>query len=92
MYPVGAPFWKLAARAGVPMKFRVDLRRDEDAGVFIATSPALRGLVVESESMDDLFKDLQDCVDMLLHEQLKTQPKVLPRADISLNLGHCMAA
>ena len=55
---------------GGQMSLRIDLQRDDEAGVFVATSPDLRGLVVESPSLDVLVKDLTECVDMLMCETL----------------------
>lgn len=80
MYRVGFPGWKLAARLGVPLLLRIDVTHDDDVGVFTATSPDLRGLVAESVSREVLFKDVYDCVDMLLEEQLKHIPKKRPLA------------
>ena len=91
-YRVGLPFWKVVARSGGQMSLRIDLQRDDEAGVFIATSPDLRGLVVESASLDVLVKDLPECVDMLMCEILREAPKHAPRADLRLNLEHCLAA
>ena len=78
MYRVGFPGWKLAARLGVPLMFRVDVHHDPEAGVFIATSEDLRGLVVEATSKDELISTVYDCVDMLLVDQLKRSPKAKP--------------
>lgn len=80
MYRVGFPGWKLAARLNVPLLLRVDVARDQGAGVFIATSPDLRGLVVEASSTEELFKEVYGCVDMLMEEQLKQPPKHRPAA------------
>ena len=91
-YRVGLPLWKLVARRGGQMSLRIDLQRDDEAGVFVATSPDLRGLVVESASLDALVKDLPECVDMLMHEILHEVPKHTPRADLRMNLDHCHAA
>lgn len=78
MYRVGLPFWKVAARMGVPMLVRVDVVRDSEADVYVATSPDLRGLVAEAKTKDDLIHAVYDCTDMLieeaLHSPLKTKP------------------
>lgn len=78
MYRVGFPGWKLAARLGVPLMFRVDVHHDSDARVFIATSEDLRGLVVEAATKDELISSVYDCVDMLMVEQLKRSAKAKP--------------
>jgi hypothetical protein len=80
MYRVGFPFWKVAARFNVPLLLRVDVVQDRDAGVLVATSPDLRGLVVEAKDVQELMKEVYGCVDMLLEEQLKHPPKNRPMA------------
>jgi hypothetical protein len=80
MYRVGFPFWKLAARLNVPLLLRVDVMHDQDAGVFIATSPDLKGLVVEAKDPGALVAEVYGCVDMLMEELLKHPPKTRPAA------------
>ena len=70
MYRVGFPLWKVAARLGVPMLIKVQIARDDEAGVFIATSPDLAGLVAEAPTIDELMLGFQDCVDMLMEQHL----------------------
>jgi len=80
MYRVGFPGWKIAARLNIPLLLRIDVLRDAEAGVFVARSPDLQGLVVESESLESLMKDTYDCIDMLMEEQLKRAPRHRPAA------------
>lgn len=68
MYRVGFPFWKNIARAGLPVSLRVEVMFDEEARVFIATSPDLRGLVVEAASVGDLVRETNGAIDMLMEE------------------------
>lgn len=75
MYRVGFPFWKLLARLGVPMLLRVEVLHDKEAGVFVARSPDLHGLVAEAASAEELFPAVYECADMLLEEALKQPPK-----------------
>ena len=75
MYRVGFPGWKIAARLGVPMLVRIDVVRDLDANVLVATSPDLHGLVVEAKTVADLMRDAYDCIDMLMEEALHQPPK-----------------
>lgn len=70
MYRVGLPFWKFLARCGVPMHLRVIVQHDAESSVFVATSPDLKGLVVEAETMDELVIETRDVIDMLLDEHL----------------------
>ena len=70
MYKIGHPFWKVAARFGVRITIPVDVERDEVSGVFIATSPLLRGLVVEAQTWDELLVEVEDVASMLMEEQI----------------------
>ena len=74
------PFWKFAARHGVPLLFRVEVIRDEEAGVYIATSPDLPGLVVEAETKDRLLSECLTCADALIEDGLKEKLKRPPMA------------
>jgi Domain of unknown function (DUF1902) len=80
MYRVGFPGWKLAARLGVPLLVKIDVIRDAEAAVFIATSADLAGLVVEASDLDQLMPEVYGCVAMLLEDQLKHPPKSKPVA------------
>ena len=80
MYRVGFPGWKIAARLGVPLLVKIEVLHDKQAKVFVATSRDLAGLVVEVKTIDQLFPEVYDCVDMLLCEQLKRAPKSKPVA------------
>lgn len=65
-YPVGYPLWRLFARLGFTLKIRVDIVRDPEAGVFVATSRDLQGLVCESETLDSLRNDIRRATNALL--------------------------
>ena len=80
MYRVGFPGWKLAARIGVPLLLRIEVIRDHEAGVFVATSPDLDGLVAEAKTADELVRAVYDCTDMLLEYALHRPPKARPLA------------
>ena len=68
MYRIGLPGWKLAARFGVRLLLRVQVIRDDVAGVLVATSPDLPGLVVEAKSSGELIQCVYDCADLLIDE------------------------
>ena len=78
MYRVGNPFWRFLAKLGMPLIVRVDVLFDQEAGVYVATSPDLRGLVAEAKTKDELISAVYDCVDLLLenelHQPLKHKP------------------
>lgn len=80
MYRVGLPGWKFAARVGVPLLVKVEVVEDREAGVFVATSPDLQGLVVEAPSIGELVKALHECTEMLLEEMLHKPLKKPPMA------------
>ncbi len=80
MYRVGFPGWKLAAHLGVPVIFRVEVMFDPEAGVYVATSPDLAGLVAEAKTKDEMFHAVYDCVNMLMEEHLRKPPKSKPLA------------
>lgn len=71
MYRVGFPGWRLAASLGVTLVFRVDVLHDQEAGVFVATSPDIRGLVAEAPTLEELFHEVNGGADMLLGEQIR---------------------
>lgn len=75
MYKVGSPFWKTVARFGMPVSLRIDVHHDKEANVFIATSPDLRGLVVEAASLDELIHETKGAVEMLMSEYVHDSPR-----------------
>lgn len=88
MYRVGWIGWKALARAGVSMLIKLEVARDEEAGVFICTSPDLPGLVVEASTLEELHREVVGCVDMLmedeLHQPLKHKPLTAWPGDFAL--------
>jgi hypothetical protein len=85
MSRIGFPFWRRAALLGVPLKLRVDVARDHDANVFVATSDDLKGLVCEAASMDDLVKEVGLAMTELLALQLSAQPRARPVTDLRIS-------
>lgn len=84
MYRVGLPFWKTAARMGVPLKFRVFAFFDDDAGVFVATSPDVRGLVVEAASLEELDIEIRSSAYDLLSMQVSESTLRKTTSEITL--------
>jgi len=82
MYRIGFPLWKAFARLGAPLKLRVNVIRDEEAGVFVATSDDLRGLVAEAATLDELVVEVHAVIEDLLAEQLKAAPQSQPVTDL----------
>ncbi len=76
MYRMGWPAARLLGRFGVPLVVRVLVEHDAEAGVFVGTSPDLRGLVVEAETLDELAREVRDLVPALLETQHRHVPHV----------------
>ncbi len=58
-YPLGwfASLW-INKVFGIPLQLRVKVIHDDDAGVYIGTSPDVSGLVIEAETLEDLAKEI----------------------------------
>lgn len=70
-YRVGLPLWTMFARMGVKLTMRVDIEHLADCNRYLATSRDLDGLVVEAATLDDLVREVNDCVQMLLEARLE---------------------
>lgn len=79
---LGYPGWRLAANFGLPIKIKVDVFRDEDAGTYCASSDDI-GLAVEAESLDGLMREIHTALPVLL--QIAHSPIRRPKADIRLH-------
>lgn len=53
-YRVGWPLWRLAARAGAPIEFRVQVHFDEESKTFWSDSPDVDGLVAAGDTIPEL--------------------------------------
>lgn len=82
MYRIGLPFWKQAARLGVPLNIRVNVFRDDEANVFVATSHDLRGLVCEASTMDELLVEVNSTINELLSFHLNDKVTPKPVTDL----------
>ena len=80
LYRVGLPFWKVVAKAGVPLKVLICIHRDDEAGVYVAHSPDLRGLVVEAATLDELRLEVRSAAEVLLDVALDgNRPPTTPQ-------------
>ena len=77
-YRYGWPLGRQLSKLGVPTKIRLDVIHDDEAGVFVGTSPDLRGLVVEADS-----------IEVLLSEASSLIPDLVQRPD---QIGSCTYA
>ncbi len=66
MYRLGWPCAAFFASLGMPLLIKVEIIHDNEANVYIATSPDLKGLVVEAETLDELEKEVWYLVPELL--------------------------
>jgi len=73
-YRAGLPGWKLAARAGAPISLRVHVLKDDEAGVYVARSSDLHGLVVEAETLEALREEIHGAASRLLAHELHHAP------------------
>lgn len=90
-YRVGLPGWKLAARARLPMSLRVEVLRDDEAGVFVATSPDLAGLVAEAATLDELVKEVNAGVHDLITGYLDDSGAKQPITNLRIDRTFCAA-
>jgi hypothetical protein len=74
MYRVGFPGWKLAARLGVPLGIRVDVRFDKESHSYWAVSPDLDGLSVSGLTLDELRNEVRGAAIGLLELAIDGQP------------------
>lgn len=84
MYKIGYPFWRLAARFGIPLRLRVNVAYDAEAKVFVATSSDLRGLVCGAQTIDELVKQVNFASADLLSLELQGAPNQAPITDLRL--------
>lgn len=70
MYRIGFPFWKTYAKLFGKINLRVLVTHDQDAQVYIATSPDLSGFVVEAANIDELVQEANDVINMLIADKL----------------------
>ncbi len=66
MYRLGWPGATFLAQMGMSLLIKVEIIHDNEANVYVATSPDLKGLVVEAETLDELEKEVWDLVPELL--------------------------
>lgn len=90
-WPLGWPGWRMAALWGVPVQVRIDAWRDEEAGVFVATSEQVPGLAVEAHSLDALKAEVDEALPRLLNLDFAPLPRQ-PQTEIIIHGGVCAAA
>ena len=71
MYPFNWPLSKELAKFGIPLLIIIKVEFDKEANVYIATSPSVKGLVVEAETLDEIKNE----VELVLPELLSIMHK-----------------
>lgn len=64
--PLGIPGWKVWAFFGLPVAIYVDVLRDDEAGVYVATGKHVKGLVIEAETLDGIKSEIEKALFDLL--------------------------
>lgn len=65
-YRYGWPFGRLARKIGIPMLIKIEVIKDDEAGVYVATSPDVRGLVVEAATIEDVLNEVRALIPELI--------------------------
>ncbi|MDX8384938.1 MAG: DUF1902 domain-containing protein [Gallionella sp.] len=79
---IGFPGWRLASKFGCPIKVKIDVFKDVEAGVYFATCNSI-GLAVESESLDGILEEIHAATPVLLETSYTLLHE--PKADIHLH-------
>lgn len=58
-YRLGWPLGRVFARFGLPAVIRIEAIHDDEAGVFVATSPDVRGLVIEADTLEEVANEVR---------------------------------
>lgn len=83
-YPFSYPFAGIAKALGANLVIRINVIKDEEAGVLIAVSPDVKGLVVEADTFEALQAEVSELVPMLLKPLQQTDKAI---TDYHLSTG-----
>jgi len=75
------PGWRTLARWGVPVAVRVEIRFDQEAGVYFVADSNLKGLHVEAETLDEMQSEILAAASDLLEVRFDGSP---PRTDTKI--------
>ena len=70
-YPFRYPLAGLLSQLGITLMIQIDVFEDKEAGVYVATSRDIAGLVIESDSFADLRHEINEAIPNLLALQNK---------------------
>jgi hypothetical protein len=82
MYRLGWPFSIFLGSIGIPLLIKIEVICDVEAGVYVATSSDLKGLVVEAETLDAVKIEVMALVPELLSLNI---PKLHKRPSTDLS-------
>ena len=71
--------WELEEAAVVGMRYRVIIEQDED-GVYVATAPALPGVVEQGDTVDEAFENMGVAMRFTLDSMI-AESEELPPSD-----------
>lgn len=86
MYPFNYPFAKFISAIGIPVYIKIEAFLDEEAGVYVASSPNVKGLHVEAESLDELRKEIELTLPGLLEINETCKKNYIPKHHAHLNI------
>lgn len=66
MYRVSWPAARVLGRMGVKLSVVLDITHDSEAGVFIAVSKDVPGLVVEGDSVEQVMREARNLIPELM--------------------------
>ncbi|MCK4842137.1 MAG: DUF1902 domain-containing protein [Methylococcales bacterium] len=65
-YPYRYPLSRFFAKFGITLNIRIDVMRDVEANVYVATSKDIPGLVLEADSFAQLRDEVTEAIPSLL--------------------------
>lgn len=84
MYCLGWPFSLfLHHNLGLDLRLRVQIIHDDEAGVFVATSPDVDGLVIEADSIEAVMYEIAPLIPELIADNNASLDYVLPALKLS---------
>lgn len=89
-YRVGWPLWKVLAKQGVLLRFKVNVHFDEESKTFWANSPDIDGLTVAADNLEELRKEAFTAAKDLLDLELNAH-NVHVRPQMRIEDNHACA-
>lgn len=86
-YPFSYPLARWVSKLGITLTIRINVVEDSEAGVYVATSPDIEGLVIESETFHGLRQEINEAIPNLLalqNKHRKTEADLIFRDHIAI--------